>query len=442
MSGLAEILQVTGYTVSGSDLHEGEAVQRLRALGVKVSIGHAESHLGAADVVVYSAAIRATNPELRAAEAARIPVIARAEMLAELMRMKHGVAIAGSHGKTTTTALVGAVLQAGNLDPTIVVGGRVHSLGSNARHGAGDVLVAEADESDGSFLALLPSVVVITNVDREHLDHYGDLKHLRQAFRDFANRLPFYGAAVLCLDDPGVQALLPGVASRVIRYGLDPQADVAGEAAEVTGLETRFRVRSGGTSLGAFRLPLPGLHNARNALAAIAVGLEFDVSVDTIREALGSFEGVARRFELRGEAGGVLVIDDYAHNPAKIRAALDAARSLGRRIVAAFQPHRYTRTRDCFEDLARAFHGADGLLVTEVYAAGEEKLPGVDAAALAEAARQQGHRAVRFVRERERIVPALLEELRPGDAVLLLGAGDIGQLAEPLLARLKEGSAD
>ena len=442
MSGIAEILHATGYVVSGSDLQEGEAVRRLRGLGIEVSIGHAEANVGGAAVVVYSAAIPAANPELRAAAAAKIPVIARGEMLAELMRMKYGVAIAGSHGKTTTTSLVGGVLQAGGLDPTMVVGGRVHSLGSHARLGAGDVFVAEADESDGSFLALLPTVVVITNVDREHLDHYGDLERLRQAFRAFANRVPFYGAAVLCLDDPGVRALLPDVARRVITYGLGPQADVAGESAEVVGLETRFRARSGGTSLGAFRVPLPGLHNALNALAAIAVGLEFGVPVEVIREALAAFEGVARRFELRGEVGGVLVIDDYAHHPAKIRATLDAARSLGRRLVVAFQPHRYTRTRDLFDELASAFHEADALLVTDIYPAGEEKIPGVEAAALAEAAREQGHRAVRFVGERERIVPALLEELRPGDAALLLGAGDIGQLAEPLLARLEEGSAD
>jgi UDP-N-acetylmuramate--alanine ligase len=443
MSGLAEILQATGYAVSGSDLHEGETVRRLRALGVEVSIGHAEANLGAADVVVYSAAIRAANPELRAAEAAHIPVIARAEMLAELMRLKFGIAIAGSHGKTTTTSLVGAVLQAGDLDPTIVVGGRVHSLGSNSRHGAGDVFVAEADESDGSFLALLPSLVVVTNIDREHLDHYGDLERLRGAFADFANRVPFYGAAILCLDDPGVRALLPDVTRRVTTYGLSPQADLAGEAVEVVGWETRFRARASGTPLGEFRLRLPGLHYARNALAAIAVGLELDVPIATIREALAEFAGVARRFELRGQAGGVQVIDDYAHHPTEIRATLDAARrALDGRLIVAFQPHRYTRTRDLFDELASAFHEADSVLITEVYAAGEDKIPGADAEALAEASRRHGHRAVRFVREREDVVPALLDQLQPGDAVLFMGAGDLGQLAEPLLARLEGGSAD
>ncbi len=443
MSGLAEILQATGYAVSGSDLHEGEAVRRLRALGVEVSIGHAEANLGAADVVVYSAAISTTNPELRAAEAANVPVIARAEMLAELMRLKFGIAIAGSHGKTTTTSLVGAVLQAGDLDPTIVVGGRVHSLGSNSRHGAGDVFVAEADESDGSFLKLLPSVVVVTNIDREHLDHYGDLARLRGAFADFANRVPFYGAAILCLDDPGVRALLPDVARRVTSYGLSPQADLAGESVEVVGWETRFRARASGTPLGEFRLRLPGLHNARNALAAIAVGLELDVPAATIREALADFAGVARRFELRGQAGGVQVIDDYAHHPSEIRATLDAARrALGGRLIVAFQPHRYTRTRDLFDEFASAFHEADSVLITAVYAAGEEKIPGVDAEALAEAARRRGHRSVRFVREREDVVPTLLDQLQPGDAVLFMAAGDLGQLAEPLLTRLGGGSAD
>lgn len=443
MSGLAEVLLRSGYEVSGSDLREGEVVRRLERLGARVAIGHDAEHVGGADVVVYSSAVPATNAELRAAEAAHVPVIGRGEMLAELMRARYGVAIAGSHGKTTTTALVGALLEAGGLDPTTIVGGRLKALDSHARHGAGEVLVAEADESDGSFLKLAPTLVVVTSIDREHVDHYGEFGRLREAFRDFANRVPFYGASVLCIDEPEVAALRPDVQRRVVTYGLTPQADVCAEAVAIEGLETRFRARARGAALGEFRLRPPGVHNARNALAALAVGLEFDVPAPVMRDALAAFEGVARRFEIRGEAGGVVVVDDYAHNPAKIRALLAGARAaLGRRLVLVFQPHRYTRTRDLFDELADAFHDADVLVLTEIYAAGEEAIPGVDAAALAEAVRATGHRDVRLVRERGKLVEALLERLRPGDAVLLTGAGDVGQLAEPLLAELRGGSAD
>jgi UDP-N-acetylmuramate--alanine ligase len=435
MSGLAEILVTQGYSVSGSDVRESLAIKRLRERGVRISIGHDAAAVSGADVVVYSSAVARTNPELRAAEAASVPVIPRAELLAELMRGKYGVAIAGSHGKTTTTSMIADVLSAGGLDPTTIVGGRVMSLGANSRLGTGEVLVAEADESDGSFLRLVPTVAVITNIDREHLDHYGSFESLHAAFAEFANRVPFYGAAVLCLDDPHVQTLLPLVTRRTWTYGFSAQADVSAERTEVAGLGMRFRARSRGRELGEFRLRVPGRHNVQNALAAIAVGLEFDVPAAKIAEALAEFRGVERRFERRGERDGVLVIDDYAHHPAEIRATLAAAREgLRRRIVVAFQPHRYTRTRDVFDDLARAFHDADLVFLTEIYAAGEEKLAGVTAAALAEAVRACGHRAVEHVAEKSALVARLREVCRPGDVLIFMGAGDIGRLANDFLA--------
>ena len=435
MSGIAEILHVQGYSVSGSDLRESAATRRMRELGVRISIGHDSSAVDGADVVVFSSAVSRTNPELRAAELASIPVIPRAEMLAELMRMKYGVAIGGSAGKTTTTSMTAEVLAAGGLDPTTIVGGRVISLGANSRLGEGEVLVAEADESDGSFLRLVPTVVVITNIDRDHLDHYGSFEALHAAFVEFANRVPFYGAAVLCIDDPHVQTLLPQVTRRSWTYGMSPQADVAAERVESAGLGMRFAVRAHGQPLGAFSLRVPGRHNVQNALAALTVGLEFDVPVARIQQALGAFRGVERRFEIRGERDGITVIDDYSHHPAKVRAALAAAREgLGRRIVVAYQPHRYSRTRDVFDELARAFHDADVLVLTEIYAAGEDKIPGISAEALAEAVRACGHRAVEFVPEKAAIVPKLRELSRPGDLVFFMGAGDIGRLANEFLA--------
>jgi UDP-N-acetylmuramate--alanine ligase len=435
MSGLAEILHVQGYSVSGSDLRESTATRRMQELGMRIAIGHAAEAVTGADVVVFSSAVSRANPELRAAEAAGIPVIPRAELLSELMRTKYGVAIGGSAGKTTTTSMTAEVLAAGGLDPTTIVGGRVISLGANSRLGEGEVLVAEADESDGSFLRLVPAVVVITNIDRDHLDHYGSFEALHDAFVQFANRVPFYGAAVLCIDDPHVQTLLPQVTRRVWTYGLSPQADVAAERVEAVGMGMRFAVRARGKSLGRFSLRVPGRHNVQNALAAVAVGLEFDVPVPRIAEALAGFRGVERRFEIKGERDGITVIDDYSHHPAKVRAALAAAREgLGRRIVVAYQPHRYTRTRDVFDELARAFHDADVVILTEIYAAGEEKIAGVSAAGLAEAVRACGHRAVEFAPEKSAIVPRLRALTRPGDLVFFMGAGDIGRLAGEFLA--------
>ncbi len=443
MSGLAEILHASGYSVSGSDLLESATTARLRRLGIPVMIGHAAGNVGRAHVLVYSSAIPANNPELQIARQTHIPVIPRAEMLAELMRIKCGVAIAGSHGKTTTTSLVGAVLQTGGLDPTIIVGGLVKSLGTNSRLGSGDVLVAEADESDGTFLQLIPTVVVVTNIDREHIDHYQSFERLTEAFLDFTNRVPFYGASVLCLDDPHVQAMLPEVTRRVRTYGTSAQAEVSATEIAIEGLRTHFIAKHDGRSLGTIHLQISGVHNVRNALAAIAVGLEFDVAFPDIRRALEEFEGVERRFEIYGERDGVLVVSDYAHHPTEIRATLAAARKgLGRRIVAAFQPHRYTRTQDLFDEFAHAFHDTDVLIVTEIYAAGEPKLAGVEAHGLAEAIRDHGHREVHFVAETAEIVPTLRKLVRPDDLVLFMGAGDIGRLAARFFSDTEGGSDD
>jgi UDP-N-acetylmuramate--alanine ligase len=446
MCGLAELLRAQGYAVSGSDLAEGATVARLRALGVPVAIGHDAGHVGRADVVVVSTAVRAGNPEV--AEAARrgIPVIPRAEMLAEVMRLKDGIAIAGTHGKTTTTSLVAHVLGAAGLDPTIVVGGRVIGAGADgertgARLGGGPFLVAEADESDGSFLHLSPVLAVVTNVEAEHLDHHGSVEALEDAFAAFLSRLPFWGAAVLCLDDPGAQRLLARVSRRRVSYGLSAQADWVASEIAVDGAGMAFAVRRRGAVLGRVRLPLAGRHNVANALAALAVAAEVDVAFPVAAEALAGFRGVERRFETKGEAAGVRVVDDYGHHPTELRATLAAARSVhAGRIVVVFQPHRYTRTRDLFDGFATAFHDADLLLLTEIYAAGEPKLPGVEGAALAEAIRARGHRDVRFVPDLDRVVPALLPELRPGDLVLTLGAGSVSRLGPELLAELEEAA--
>ena len=440
MCGLAEILQVSGYSVSGSDLRASAITRRLEELGVRVAIGHRADAIEDADVVVYSSAIRATNPELVAAAERGIPAIPRAEMLAELMRMKYGVAIAGSHGKTTTTSFIGAVLKAGDLDPTTIVGGMVKSLGANSQLGAGDILVAEADESDGSFLRLVPTVVVITNVDREHLDHYGSYESLERSFLDFANRVPFYGVSVLCLDDPGVQGLLPEITRRTTTYGLSAQADVSADRIAPEGLAIRFRPRAGGQPLEPVCLAMPGEHNVCNALAAIAVGMEFGVPFPRIRSALEDFRGVSRRFEVLGERDGILVIDDYAHHPTEIRATLAAARhALDRRIVAVFQPHRYSRTRDLWEEFIAAFNDADIVFVTEVFAAGEDKIPGFEAAPLVEAMRAHGHREARFVADLDTLVAELAAEARSGDMLLTLGAGSIATVGARVVTALAEG---
>jgi len=438
MSGIAEVLCNLGYQVSGSDLKESETTRRLAGLGARVVTGaHAAENLDLCDVVVISSAVRRDNPEVLAARAQKIPVIPRAEMLAELMRLKYGVAIAGSHGKTTTTSMVATVLAAAGLDPTAVVGGKLNSLGSNAKLGKGEVMVVEADESDGSFLRLSPALCVVTNIDAEHLDHYGSIEALHQAFIDFANRVPFYGLAVMCLDHPSVQAILPEIGKRVVTYGFSHQAEYRAENVRLDGFVTHFDAFRRGEPLGSFSLRMVGEHNAQNALACIAVAEEMKVPLEVVRSALAEFGGVQRRFTVRGESGGVTVVDDYGHHPAEVRATLKGARgAFGRRVVAAFQPHRYTRTRDLLDEFSRAFNDADVLAVTDIYAAGEEPIEGVTSAQLVERIRACGHRDVTHVPARRDLAAFLRARVQPGDLVLTLGAGDINQVGPELLGLL------
>jgi UDP-N-acetylmuramate--alanine ligase len=447
MSGLAEVILTLGYRVTGSDARRGEAVERLERLGAKVFVGHQASQIEGAHVVVYSSAIARDNPELQAARQRGIPVIPRAEMLAELMRVKQGIAIAGTHGKTTTTSMVGAVLAEAGFDPTLVVGGRVTALGANARLGQGDFLVAEADESDGSFLRLTPTIAVVTTIDAEHLDYYRDLAAIRETFLAFINKVPFYGVAVLCADQPEIQALLPRVDKRVVTYGLAGPADLVAASVRLRGLEARFEVLQRGESLGELALQVPGAHNVANALAATAVGLELDVPFAVVQRALAGFTGVQRRFQVKGEAGGVLVVDDYGHHPAEIRATLAAARrGFARRRVVVFQPHRYTRTLHLHHEFLSAFDDTDLLLLTDIYPAGEPAIPGVHARTLAEAIAARGGPTTRYVSDRTELLLLVLDSVRPGDVVLTLGAGDIGGLADQILqglaARATEGPSD
>jgi UDP-N-acetylmuramate--alanine ligase len=436
MSGLAEVLLNLGYPVSGSDLRASDATERIVAAGGRVFIGHSPSNVEGAQVVVFSTAVRDDNPELLAARAAGVPVIPRADMLAELMRMKYGIAVGGAHGKTTTTSLIAAVLAKGGLDPTVVVGGRLRAFGSNARLGRGQFLVAEADESDGSFLRLSPALTVITNIDREHLDHYRDLEAIRQAFTHFANRVPFYGVSILCADDDEIAAILPRITKRTILYGTRPQAQVRAESIVLEPHGVRFTVVAEGRRAGEVRLQVPGRHNALNALAAVAVGLEVDVAFAHIAEALGEFHGVARRFETRGEAGGVRVIDDYGHHPTEIAATLAAAKGLGGRVLVVFQPHRYSRTHALAPEFGGCFGDADQVWLLDVYAAGETPIPGVSADTIVASARERGAAHVEHAADAAHAVAAVVAAARPGDVVLTLGAGDVWKLADEILARL------
>jgi UDP-N-acetylmuramate--alanine ligase len=437
MSGIAEVLLTMGYQVSGSDLRTGDVTDRLVRLGGRVFPGHHPANVAGAQVVVYSSAVRSENPELMAAREAGIPVIGRAEMLAELMRMKYGVAVGGSHGKTTTTSMVAAVLARGGLDPTIVVGGRLHALGTNARLGHGQFLVAEADESDGSFLRLNPAVAVITNIDREHLDHYSGIEEVRQAFVYFANRVPFYGVTMLCVDDPHVREILPRVTKRTLLYGTREEAEVRATRVELVPHGSRFTVRSTGRDLGALELQLPGAHNVLNALAAVAVGLELEVAFEHVAEALAGFRGVSRRFETRGTAGGVRVIDDYGHHPTEIAATLAAARGLGGRTLVLFQPHRYTRTATLREEFGACFGEADHVWVLDVYAAGETPITGVTGRTVVESAEARGARHVEYAPDPAAAAAAIAAAARPGDTILTLGAGDVWRLGEEILSRLR-----
>jgi UDP-N-acetylmuramate--alanine ligase len=429
MSGLAEILRTLEFDVSGSDMKAGENTARLERLGVRIDVGHRAQNVVGADVVVFSSAISAENPEMREATARGIPVIGRAEMLAELMRVKYGVAIAGSHGKTTTTSLVATVLRAAGFDPTVVVGGRMAALGSNARLGAGDLLVAEADESDGSFLRLTPTIAVITNIDPEHLDFYGTHENIKNAFVEFAERVPFYGLSVLCLDHPHVQDILPRIRHRHVTYGITPQADYSARQVRHQGLSTSFVAYRRSDPLGEFSVNMPGEHNVLNTLATIAVADELEVPLDVIKDALATFHGVARRFTVTHRVGGVTLVDDYGHHPAEIMATLDAARRVVEgRVLVAFQPHRYSRTAHLFDEFTRAFNVADEVLIADIYAAGEKPLPGVSAKSLADAISEHGHHSVRYVGDKAEIARILANSAQPGDVVIALGAGDINKI--------------
>jgi UDP-N-acetylmuramate--alanine ligase len=437
MSGIAEVLLAHGFEVSGSDLRESDTVVRLRSLGAQVHIGHRAENVTGADVLVFSSAVKRDNPELTVARELSIPVIPRAEMLAELMRLKDGIAIAGSHGKTTTTSLVATVLREAGLDPTVVIGGKLNALGTNAARGLGNLLVTEADESDGSFLHLTPTIAVITNIDAEHLDYYGDHEHVKQAFVSFANRVPFYGLVIACLDHPHVQDVLPRIDKRIATYGLATQAEYRAKDPSINGLCTSFEVVRRGESLGTFEVRMPGIHNVLNALATIAVVDELGVSHEQIKRSLASFTGVQRRFTVVGEHAGITIVDDYGHHPAEVQVTLEAAqRAYGRRLLVAFQPHRYTRTQHCFDELTRAFNRADLLFLTDVYAAGEEPIPGADSATLALAVRAHGHREVTHVPRVDDLSDAILARARPGDVIITMGAGNITQVARTLLTRL------
>jgi UDP-N-acetylmuramate--alanine ligase len=435
MSGIAELLLNLGYQVSGSDLKPSPVTERLRALGGKIYFGHRiENVAEGTHVVVTSSAVRSDNVEVIEAKRLQIPVIPRAEMLAELMRLKYGVAIAGSHGKTTTTSMIATVLVNGGFDPTAVIGGRLNAFGSNAKLGKGDFLVAEADESDGSFLKLTPTIAIVTNIDREHLDHYADLEEIQAAFVSFINKVPFYGAAVLCLDDPNVQAIIPRVERRILTYGTSNQADLVASHIEFLDFGTSSQVRYRGNPLGTLQLQVPGEHSILNALAAVATGLELDIPFEKIAAALVSFQNADRRFQVKGEHKKVLIVDDYGHHPTEIIATLSAARrACDRRIVTVFQPHRYSRTQALEEDFARAFYHADVLIVLPIYAASEEPIPGITAARLVELIKKFGHRDVHYASDFAEAQKLLKSVLQEGDLLLTLGAGDVWKVGEEFL---------
>jgi UDP-N-acetylmuramate--alanine ligase len=429
MCGIAEVLLTLGYAVSGSDLRLSPVTDRLANLGAQIYQGHRAENVQGAHVVVTSSAIRRDNPEVAEAVRLKIPVIPRAEMLAELMRLKYGIAVAGAHGKTTTTSLVAAMLGAAGLDPTFVVGGRVNHAGTTARLGRGEYMVVEADESDRSFLLLAPVVAVVTTIDREHLDHYASLEEIQSVFAQFVNRIPFYGAAVLCLDEPNVQAIIPQITRPVITYGTSSQADLVISDVDLRGLASEFRLTYRGEDLGMFRLPSPpGIHNVRNAAAAAAVALYLDIPADLIRAGLETFTGVSRRFEVKGTLRGITLVDDYGHHPVEIRATLEAARGCGYdRLLVLFQPHRFTRTQLLWDDFCRAFNQADLLILTDIYAASEAPIRGITAAALADAIRAAGHKNVVYCSTLQESIDRLLREARPGDAVLAIGAGNVNR---------------
>ncbi len=435
MSGIAELLINLGYKVSGSDLNSSGITRRLKRLGGIIFKGHRKNHISDSDVVVVSSAIDKKNPEVAAAREMSIPVIPRAEMLAELMRLKYSVAVAGAHGKTSTTSIISSVLGKGGLDPTVVIGGKLKSIGSNALLGQGDFIVAEADESDGSFLKMSPTIAVVTNIDKEHLDFYKDLNDIKNAFLSFIDRVPFYGLAVLCLDNEPIQELIPKIRKRFTTYGMSTQADFQAKNVEFEGLKSKFSVRHKGKPLGDITLNLPGIHNVYNSMASIAVGIELDIDFEVIKNALETVEGVQRRLEIKGEINGITVVDDYGHHPTEIKVTLQAAKESwpDRRKVVVFQPHRYTRTKALFDDFTRSFYQSDVLVVLPVYAAGEEKIEGVESDLMCKEIRAHGHRKVICKKSIKGAVSHLKNVLKPGDILLTLGAGDVWKVGEEIL---------
>jgi UDP-N-acetylmuramate--alanine ligase len=441
MSGIAELLLNLGHQVSGSDIQESEITRRLETLGATIFYSHQPQQVAGADAVVISSAIDSDNPEVAAANMDyHIPVIRRAEMLAELMRLKYAVLVAGAHGKTTTTSMVGTVMAEGGLDPTVIIGGRLNAWGTNAKLGQGDFVVAEADESDGTFLLYSPTISLVTNIDTEHLDFYKDLDEIKETFLEFINQVPFYGLNILCLEDENVQGLLPRIKKRMVTYGFSTQADFQARDLAFDGLNVSYRAFYRGQELGKVNLPIPGRHNALNSLAAVAVGHELEIPFSAICSGLQEMTGVQRRFQIKGEVNGVTVIDDYGHHPTEIKAVLKtmALSFPGRRRFVLFQPHRYTRTQALFEDFTTAFYQSDVLIVTEIYAASEPVIPGVHAENLTTAIQKHGHGNVKYIPDHLALVPSLIEEVREGDVVLTLGAGNIWQTGEALLEKLRE----
>ncbi len=439
MSGIAEILLDQGFEVSGSDRQLTEITDRLEKLGARIHKGHSAGNLDEADVLVYSSAVRMDNPELAAASEKKIPIIRRAEMLAELMRMKYGIAIAGTHGKTTTTSMTSLVLMEGGLDPTVIVGGKLSSFGgTNARLGHGEYIVVEADEFDRSFLQLTPVIAVITTLEREHLDIYTDLEDIKRAFVEFANKVPFYGFVILCLDEPSIQEILPLIRKKIITYGLNPQSDLRAINISFDENRSNFNLLQNGKDLGEVSLKVPGMHNIKNAIAAIGIGLELGIDFAAIKRAVESFTGVYRRIEVKGEIGGVMVVDDYAHHPTEVHATLSALKSgwPRRRVVAVFQPHLYSRTRDFHDDFGKAFLNADVLVVTEIYPAREEPIQGITGELIVNDAKAYGHKEAYYVSDKTHLPDFLLKMKRPGDIIVTLGAGDIAKFGEEFIAKL------
>ncbi len=452
MSGIAEVLLNLGYRISGSDVRRSSITDRLEKLGAKIYEGHDVANIEGAHVLVTSTAVRVDNPEVMAAIQRQVPVIPRAEMLAELMRLKYGIAIAGSHGKTTTTSMVATMLDRAAFDPTVVVGGRVNTLGSNARLGHGDFMVVEADESDKSFLKLSPTIAVVTNIDLEHLDFYHDIDEIRSCFVQFVNKVPFYGSVIICLDDPNIQLIIPQISRRIVTYGLRAHADISAADIRVSSqnFTSVFKVRRNNETLGEITLNVPGEHNVCNALAAVAIGLELEMNFDQIREGLQTYSGTERRFQIKGligadsagEGEGILVVDDYGHHPTEIRATLAAAKTSGRRLVVLFQPHRYSRTEALFDEFARSFYDAEVVLLADIYAASEDPIPDVSAELLAREIERYGHRNVRYVGGVAEALPALIELTRPGDLVLTLGAGNVWRAGEEFLAAMQQAPSE